>query len=310
MDTNALRWFQQVADGTTVTEVSELEGVTQPGVSRALARLERAVGAPLLHRSGRILRMTRAGAIFKRHVDAVLHELDDGIAAVSRDLSVETGTVSLAFQGTLGTWFVPELLASFRALHPLVRFELRQVHDETAASLLGGGEADLLITTSAPTSGDLRWRPLQAEPLCLAVISSHSLAGTISTEPGPTEPIDLREASNEPFVTLRSTYRLRQLTEELCRDAGFTPTIAFEGDDVSTVIGLVAAGLGVAIVPSHYRGLPESLAVNYRPLTDAGALRTIGIAWSAKRPLTPANELFRQHVMANAGRVGHPHPST
>jgi Transcriptional regulator len=73
MDTEALRWLQQVADGTTVTEVSELESVTQSGVSRALARLEAQVGTPLLRRSGRTLRMTHAGAVFKPHLDALLH---------------------------------------------------------------------------------------------------------------------------------------------------------------------------------------------------------------------------------------------
>ena len=81
MDTDALRWLQQVADGTTMTEVSDLEAVTQSGVSRALARLEAEVGTPLLRRAGRTLRMTHAGAVFKPHLDAMLHHLDDGIAA-------------------------------------------------------------------------------------------------------------------------------------------------------------------------------------------------------------------------------------
>jgi len=98
MDTDALRWFQLVADGATVTEVSELEGLSQPGVSRALARLEAEVGTALLHRSGRTLRMTRAGSVFKRHVDALLHQLDDGLAAVNEILEPDTGTVALAFQ--------------------------------------------------------------------------------------------------------------------------------------------------------------------------------------------------------------------
>ena len=122
VDTDALRWFQQVADGTTVTEVSELEAVTQSGVSRALGRLEKQVGTPLLHRSGRILRLTHAGWVFKRHVDAMLHQLDDGIAAVNQLLEPDTGTVALAFQHSLGTWLVPDLVRSFRAAHPDIRF--------------------------------------------------------------------------------------------------------------------------------------------------------------------------------------------
>ena len=73
MDVAVLRWFQLVADGATVTEVSDLEFTSQPTISRALTRLSEEVGTPLLHREGRLLRLTRAGAAFKRHVDAVLH---------------------------------------------------------------------------------------------------------------------------------------------------------------------------------------------------------------------------------------------
>src|SRR3712207_9441448 len=81
MEVESLRWFQQVGDGVTVTEVADVYMVSQPGVSRALARLENEVGTPLLHRTGRLLRPTHAGAVFKRHVDALLHELDARIAA-------------------------------------------------------------------------------------------------------------------------------------------------------------------------------------------------------------------------------------
>ena len=76
MDTNVLRWFQLVADGATVTEVSELEWTSQPGVSRALTRLSDEVGALSSRREGRTLRLTHAGATFKHHVDAMLHQLD------------------------------------------------------------------------------------------------------------------------------------------------------------------------------------------------------------------------------------------
>jgi len=91
VDTDALRWFQQVADGVTVTEVADIERVSQPGVSRALARLEHEVGAPLLHKTGRLLRPTAAGNAFKRHVDTCLHALDDGLAAVNELVDLFAG---------------------------------------------------------------------------------------------------------------------------------------------------------------------------------------------------------------------------
>jgi DNA-binding transcriptional LysR family regulator len=183
METDAVRWFQQVADGVTVTEVSELERVTQSGVSRALARLEAEVGTPLLRRSGRTLRMTRAGTAFKRHVDAMLHELDDGLAAVNQLIDPETGTVALAFQLSLGTWLVPDLVSSFRADHPDVQFDFKQVRDELVTSVLAGGQVDLEISTLRPTDPTVRWRRLLVEPLWLAVPSTHPLARRSRIQP-------------------------------------------------------------------------------------------------------------------------------
>src|SRR4029453_4537269 len=141
VDTDSLRWFQQVAEGTTVTGVSDLGAVTQSGVSRALRRLEADVGTPLLRRSGRRLRMTHVGAVFKRHVDALLHQLDDGIAALTQLIEPDTGPVALAFQQSLGTWLVPDLVRTFRAAHPGVRFQLTQVRDELHFAPPHGGEA-------------------------------------------------------------------------------------------------------------------------------------------------------------------------
>jgi LysR family transcriptional regulator, transcription activator of glutamate synthase operon len=294
VDTDALRWFQQVADGTTVTEVSELESVTQSGVSRALARLEAQVGTPLLRRHGRTLRLTQAGAVFKRHVDAMLHQLDDGIAAVSQLIEPDTGTVALAFQQSLGTWLVPDLVRSFRARHPHVTFQLTQVRDEVHSAAL----ADLEIGTRRARSAALRTRLIANEPLRLAVQRDHPRAG---------QRIHLAEMSGEPFVSLRPTSALRKLGDDLCQQAGFRPAVVFEGDDLSTVRGFVAAGLGVAIVPAPRAGTLEAAAgpLAYCEILDAGAVRDLTLTWSAERRLLPAAELFRRHVIrsASAGQV-------
>src|SRR5579859_6475648 len=159
MDTDALRWLQQVADGTTVTEVSELEQVTQSGVSRALARLEAQAGTPLLERSGRTLRLTRTGEVFKPHVDRLLDELPGGLDAVAQFLSPETGTVAVAFQQSLGSWLVPDLLGSFRAAHPGVGFRLAHARDELHGLPLDGGAADLEIGTRRFRTGADAIRP-------------------------------------------------------------------------------------------------------------------------------------------------------
>src|SRR6202044_25685 len=203
MDTDALRWFQQVADGTTVTEVSELEAVTQSGVSRALARLETQIGTPLLRRHGRTLRLTQAGAVFKRHVDAMLHQLDDGIAAVSQLIEPDTGTVALAFQQSLGTWLVPDLVRSFRNAHPHVTFQLTQVRDEVHSAALDGGLADLEIGTRRARSAALRTRLIAIEPLRLGVsMLPAPRAGTLEAAAGPLGYCEILDAGAVRDLTL------------------------------------------------------------------------------------------------------------
>lgn len=303
-----LRWFTMVADGVTVTEVSDLEPVTQSGVSRALARLEAEVGTPLLERSGRTLRPTPAGDVFKPYAEQVLERLKDGLAAVAQFVSPETGTVAVAFQQSLGSWLVPDLVRTFRADHSDVRFTLTQVHDELHGLPLNGGTTDLEVGTRRfragrePTRpGDLAvWtRQIGVEPLRLALSRDHRLAAR--------QRIALADVATEPFIGLRQTSALRELGDDLCKQAGFRPSVVFEGDDLSIVRGLVAAGLGVAIVPAPRAGSPEAAPgpVRYAEITDEGAERAIYLTWPAWRPLLPAAGLFRRHVVrtVTAGRI-------
>lgn len=308
VDTDVLRWFKLVAEGVTVTEVSETELVTQSGVSRALARLEEQVGTALLERSGRTLRLTRTGEVFKPHVDRLLAELRGGLDAVAQFVSPETGSVAIAFQQSLGAWLVPDLLGSFRAAHPGVGFRLTHARDELHGLPLDGGAADLEIGTrrfrtgaeaNRPRDLAVRTQRIANEPLRLAVPAAHPL--------GRLPAIALAGAAAEPFIGLRTSSALRKLGDDLCAAAGFRPTVVFEGDDLSNVRGLVAAGLGVAIVPAPRAGSPVAGPgpVLYLPILDEGAERDIYLTWPADKPLLPAAELFRAHVIdtVSAGHI-------
>lgn len=309
MDIDVLRWFQMVADGATVTEVSDLEPVTQSGVSRALARLETRVGAPLLQRSGRTLRLSAAGEVFKPYVDKMLEQLAGGLDAVAQFVAPETGTVSIAFPQSLGSWLVPDLVRSFRGRHPDVGFRLTHVRDELHGLPLDGGAADLEIGArqfrTAPEAmrpGDIavHTRRIADEPLRLALPSDHRLAvgqGLVNIRDAGG--IWLADVAGEQFIALRPSSALRNLGDGLCASAGFRPKVVFEGDDLSNVRGLIAAGLGVAIVPAPRAGSPVSAAgpVLYAPILDNGAVRGLYLTWPADRSLLPAAELFREHVI-------------
>jgi DNA-binding transcriptional LysR family regulator len=248
----------------------------------------------LLRRSGRTLRLTHAGAVFKPHLDAMLHNLDDGIAAVSQLIDPDTGVVALAFQPSLGTWLVPDLVRSFRTGHPLVRFQLTQSRDEPDFVILDGGHADLELGSRRSPDEAALSRLIAVEPLRLAVRRDHPLADRGQ--------VRLSAVAAEPFIGLRSASGLRRQTDELCRQAGFRPDVIFEGDDLSNVRGFVAVGLGVAVLPAPRAGSPESVPgpVAYLEIQDEGAVRQIFLTWSAGRRLLPATDLFRRHVLSRA----------
>ncbi|MEE6280498.1 LysR family transcriptional regulator [Georgenia sunbinii] len=289
MDVRTLRWFQQVADGLTLTELAAAEFTAQSGISRALARLDAEVGTPLLQRSGRTLRLTHAGSVLKRHVDAAIHELDDGMAALDQLLNPETGSVRVAFQPSLGSWLVPDLVSTFREEYPDVHFDLVPKRDELVSVVGRRAAADLEFTTRHPTEADLEWQQLVTESLLLAVPDTHHLAGR------PT--VDLSDCGDIPFVMIHPHSELRAASSGLLSRAGVSPTITFVCDDLPTMRAFVAAGLGVAIMPRPHGTEAERGALRYLPIADPDAKREVGIAWPSNRRLLPAVGLFRNHVL-------------
>jgi DNA-binding transcriptional LysR family regulator len=296
MDMAQLRWFQAVAGGDTVTATAEAAFMTQPAMSRALARLEKEVGADLFFRSGRGLKLTPAGRAFERFAGDILTSYHDGLRSVADLVSPDTGTVPIGFLHTLGTWFVPQLLSGFRGEHPKVEFELQQRSEPRLKEELLAGSADIIITSEDPAESGVGWHQLLVEPLRLAVPAGHRLADR--------KRVRLSEVAHDTFIVLGRGYGLRQLTDRLCHDAGFTPRIGFEGEEVETLRGLVAAGLGVSVLPDLAG--PGSRSGDVRPLlpiTDVQAQRRIGIAWLADRDLPAPSARFRDYVIAQGAHI-------
>ena len=296
MDTNVLRWFQLVADGATVTEVSELEWTSQPGVSRALARLSEEVGAPLLRREGRVLRLTRAGATFKHHVDALLLQLDDGLAEVAQLMAPESGVVTVAFPHSLGEWLAPGIVAGFLKKHPDVQLELSARHDETTPATGTSSEIDLELTTLRPHGRAHHWRGLLREPLRLLLPEGHPLTAD-------TAPIPLTRLGGERLITMRRTSQLWVVTDSLLSRHGIEPTAGLVADDLPTLYGYVAAGLGVALAPGRLRA-----GVRLQRLAEDDAFREIGLSWATGRRLLPSATLLRDHILGLAKSRRLPRP--
>jgi DNA-binding transcriptional LysR family regulator len=296
MDLEALRWFRDVAGGATVTDTAARSHMTQPALSRALHRLERETGVPLFERDGRLLRLTPAGRAFKQHADAILSRYDRAMDEMADAADPDAGIVSLAFLRTLGTWLVPTLVRGYLVQHPRTRFELHQHGEQGLAEELLGGTAELVITSDDPGEQRIRWQRLLSEQLRLAVPPGHPLANR--------KRAGLAEVKDNVFIVLRPGYGLRTITERLCRQAGFTPVIGFEGEDVETLRGLVAAGLGVSLLPPTHATGPDDLSGTAAPglieVTDPGCARDIGLAWLAGRSPRSAASRFSRYVIKEA----------
>ncbi|HEY6759586.1 MAG TPA: LysR family transcriptional regulator [Baekduia sp.] len=290
MNVDELRWFSALAERQHMTAVARDLHISQPALSRAIGRLEAQLGVPLFDRRGRVLALNHHGRRYLTHVRRALEELDAGATAVADVADAERGEVRLWFLHTLGSWLVPALVGAYREEHSAVRFRLAQ---RGTGALLAGfdeAEADLVLMGPRPVGRRFAWHRLVTEPLLLAVPPHHRLAGRRS--------VRLDEVADEPFVGLQPGNALRALTDDLCRAAGFEPKIAFEGDEVATLRGLVAAGLGVALVsPQRVAAEEVTTATPHLRVRDAGAERELGMVWDPERLETPAISAFRAFVI-------------
>jgi DNA-binding transcriptional LysR family regulator len=282
-----LRWFLALAETEHVTSAANRLYLTQPTLSRALARLERELGTALFDRDGRRLRLNQYGRILREHATRALAEVDTARHRIEALTDPDTGLVRLSFLHSLGTWLVPDLVREYRAHAPRVRFALSQDVAEVVVASLREGRTDLALTSPRPDGEDLAWHPVHRERLCLAVPPDHRLADR--------QRVPLSALAAEPFIVLRADTGLRRITDELCHDAGFEPTVALDSSDLATVRALVGAGLGIAVVPEPHLG-DEPNGPVYLQLTDTSAHRTIGLCWAARRPLPAPVVAFRAHV--------------
>ncbi|MFH9351582.1 LysR family transcriptional regulator [Kitasatospora sp. NPDC017646] len=289
-----LAQFAAVARLEHVTQAAALLGVPQPTLSRAVARLEEELGVDLLARQGRTVRLTRAGRLLLASVERALAELERGAEAARAEADPAAGRVAFGFLHTMGPDAVPALLRGFRAAHPQVRFQLVQDYGMAMLERLRAGELDLCLVAPLPEDPAFTARPLDEQRLHLVVPADHRLAGR--------RRIRLAEVAEEPFVGLEQGYGLRMITDGFCARAGFVPRLAFEGEETETLRGLVAAGLGVALLPPALVPRPGVVELE---VTAPRTRRAIGLAWATGRPLTPPVAAFRDFVLSRRGRLLH-----
>ncbi|WKD60196.1 HTH-type transcriptional regulator GltC [Corynebacterium ciconiae DSM 44920] len=291
-----LRVFMAIARNQHITATADELGMAQPTVTRVLQRVEREVGAQLFERRGRTLVINTRGDTLRRAAEAIIARYDATRLDISRLLDPEHGTIRLDFMHSLGTWMVPDLIRDYRRAHPGVHFALHQGPASALIERVHADEADLALVGPQPRgaeAAELHWRQLYRQPLAVACPLGHPLAAA-----GP-EPITMQEVDGQAFIATKLGYGTRQLLDELVAEAGITAPVAFDSMELSTVAGLVSAGLGVALLPMNDPYLTGGTAQQgfiLRPLRPA-CYRELGVVWRTGVELTPAAEQFRRWVL-------------
>jgi len=290
MEFRQLQYFVTVARMEHVTHAAESLRVAQSAVSRQIHQLEQELGVALFTPKGRNLQLTPAGKLFLRRVEAILTDLDRAVLDLQEFLNPEAGEIRIGFPHSLGIHLLPSVIAEYRKDHPNVKFVLKQGTYHVLIRELLEGEIDLAFISPFPEEhDDVEGELLLSEELRVVLPANHLLAQYTS--------IRLEQLKDDSFVMFSEEYSLRTIVLEACRKAGFVPHVGFEGEETDTIRGLVAAGLGVSL-------LPEMALIETSPMmpvsvrvTEPQVQRTIGLIRRRGEKLPLVAEVFRSYVV-------------
>ncbi len=286
MELHQLEYFRALAHIKHFTNTAKAIAVSQPALSRSIAKLEAELEVPLFDRSDKQLELTDDGKKFLFYVEKGLHQLELGKKAISSS-SPNNGTVRLSFIQSLGGYFVPELLCEFREKYPNISFTLNQDDPVALGEQLRDGKTDLCLCSAMVPVERVGWMYLCSEELYLVVHKDHPLAKK--------DRISLQDVEGEPFIVLEPQYNLRVLADQFFDLAGLSPNIIFEGADVFSVAGLVRAELGITLLPKIPSLCSPELA--FLPLSFPVCQRAIGIAWNTASPLSESASIFQKFIL-------------
>ena len=298
LDVKRLRVLREVAARGSFSAAAEALSYTQPAVSQQVAALEREAGATLVERGARGIRLTDAGEALVSHAEAIFARLAEAEAELEDIAGLRGGRLRLASFQTAGATLMPLAIATFRRRHPGVELSLAEAEPEESVPGLKAAELDLALVfepnaVEDPVYAGIELTHLLDDPLYAALPEEHPLARKRA--------LRLRDLAGEAWVNPTGACPCSQLVVRACQAAGFEPHVAFESDDYAAVQGLVAAGVGVALIPDLALATPrEGIAIrSLGPQAPVRRILAASLPGARRPPATAAMlEILRE---ASAG---------
>lgn len=289
-----LRYFIAVAEELHFGHAAARLNISQPPLSQQIQILEQQIGARLFAGTNRSVSLTEAGRQFLADSRQILSQVDDAAARAARLHHGETGELRIGFTSSAPfIKAVSDTLSTFRRRYPDVHIQTRETNTREQIVPLNEGALDLGLMRNTQLPETLVWERVLREPLLAMVPRDHPLA----SQPR----VSLRELAREPFVFFDPHVGTGLYDDilGLLRRYDLTPTIAQEVGEAMTIIGLVAAGLGVSILPASFRRVQLS-EMCWLPIEEQDAVSEMWLVWSKHREQGQAARRFRESLLASA----------
>jgi DNA-binding transcriptional LysR family regulator len=286
IDIRQLRYFQAVAEELHFGRAAARLAIAQPALSRQIQQMEQEIGTPLLRRTQRRVELLPAGALLLERARGIQQELARAITDTRRTGSGELGRLAVGFIHSSTYGLLPSIIGRFRQRHPAIELELHEMPITVQHAALLRGTIDVGLLRVQPAPPELEVVPVLPDPFVLAVPAKHPLADR--------ERVRLRSVAGDPFVMFSKAEAplFHDRVAAMCRQAGFTPNVVQHATQIHTVVGLVGAGLGVAVMPASGRNLhPRN--VRFLQLVDKAEPVHVALAWRRGHD-TAATHAFRQ----------------
>lgn len=272
MELRTLRYFVTVAEELHFGRAAQRLALTQPPLSLAIRALEDELGVRLFARNRRRVALTHAGSAFLGEARDILARAGEAVRLARAAERGEVGRLAIGFMSASVYTLLPPVLREFAASHPRVRLELRELTLPQQMAALRRGDIHVGIVRPPVIDAELESEVMLQEPLCVALPARHRLAAL--------RRVRAAKLGDQPFVMFRREpgLVLHDLVLGFCLQQGFTPRVAQEAAQTHAVIGLVSAGIGVALVPASAREI-RLRGVEIRPLLERSPPVATALAW-------------------------------
>ena len=272
MELRTLRYFVTLAEELHFGRAAHRLAITQPPLSIAIRSLENELGVRLFARTRRQVRLTHAGSIFLDEARIILARASAAPQLAQAADRGEVGRLAIGYMSATIFTLLPPLLRAFAARHPGVRLDLRELTLPQQLAALRTGDIDASLTRPPVADADVATADLLWEPLRVAMPARHPLARARS--------VRAAQLAGQPFVMFQRApgLVLYDLVLGFCLHHGFTPRVAQQASQTHAVVGLVSAGIGVALVPASAEAL-RLRGVTFRPLAEKSPPVGTCVAW-------------------------------